>query len=451
MTKLFGTDGVRGVANLPPMTAETALAIGKAVALVLRRADPKHRPRILIGKDTRLSGYLFENALTAGICSMGADVLLTGPLPTPAVAFITRSMRADAGIVISASHNPYQDNGIKLFSRDGYKIRDDIEDEIEAVVADASAMSSRPAPEAIGKAKRIDDALGRYIEFCKGTFPQEYTLDDMRIVLDCANGATYQVAPIIFSELGAEVFAIHNRPDGININSGCGSQHTGDLCAKVRETRADVGLAFDGDGDRLIAVDEKGRELSGDHLMAVFAADLQQMGKLDHDLVVLTPMSNLGLRQALQGLGIRHVDAPVGDRNVLVRMEEERACLGGEQSGHIIFRRHHTTGDGIVTALQLLAAMRRRSLPLSSLTGVLVEVPQVLLNVRVSKKPDLDQVPEVKAAIEAARARLDGQGRVMVRYSGTEAICRVMVEGNDGAAVREMARNIADTVGNALG
>lgn len=449
--KLFGTDGVRGIANLAPMTADTALAIGRAAAYVLRKSDGRSRPRILIGKDTRLSGYLFENALTAGICSMGADVLLTGPIPTPAIAYIARSMRADAGIVISASHNPFHDNGIKLFSGDGFKIDDKVEAEIEQIIADPSRMQEWPAPDAIGRARRIDDADGRYIEFCKHTFPQDCTLDGLRIVLDCANGATYQVAPIVFKELGADVFAIHNQPNGLNINEHCGSQHPEDLQAKVHEVRADIGLAFDGDGDRLIAVDENSRVLSGDHLLAIFAHHLKATGQLENDLVVLTPMSNFGLRRALADKGIRHLDAAVGDRNVLLCMQAEQAALGGEQSGHIIFRNHHTTGDGIVTALQLLAVMRQSGQSASSLANAFTEAPQELLNVKVSRKPDLDQIPAVSEAVAEAEAKLDARGRVLVRYSGTEPICRVMVEGPDPVTVHEIAGNLAALIQRELG
>ncbi len=449
--KLFGTDGVRGIANIPPMTADTALAIGRAAAYVLRKTENRHRPRILIGKDTRLSGYLFENALTAGICSMGADVLLTGPIPTPAIAYIARSMRADAGIVISASHNPFQDNGIKLFSGDGFKIDDALEAEIEAVVADPTRMTDWPEPDAIGRAHRIDDANGRYIEFCKRTFPQDLTLDGLRIVLDCANGATYQIAPIIFRELGADVFAIHHQPNGININDHCGSQHTEDLQAKVHEVRADIGLAFDGDGDRLIVVDEHSRVLSGDHLLAILARDLKASGALENDLVILTPMSNFGLRRALDGMGIRHLDAAVGDRNVLMLMQQQAAVLGGEQSGHIIFRNQHTTGDGIVTALQLLAVMRRSGQAISRLADVFTECPQVLINVPVARKPDLSGVPEIAGALAEAESTLGSDGRVLLRYSGTEAICRVMVEGPDALSVRTLAEGLAAAVRRALG
>ncbi len=449
MGDLFGTDGVRGVANVHPMTAETAMAIGRAAARVCRRGE--HRHRIVIGKDTRLSGYMIETALTSGICSMGVDVLLVGPVPTPGIAFITRSMRADAGIVISASHNPYQDNGIKIFSREGFKISDEQEQRIESLVLTGEATRLSAAPEDIGKAQRIDDAIGRYIEFCKQTFPNELTLDGLKLVVDCANGATYRVAPIIFSELGAEVIAIHNHPDGRNINAGCGSQHTADLAAAVREAGAHAGLAFDGDGDRLIAVDEAGVELTGDHLIAIAARDMQARGVLRGGRVVVTPMSNLGLRLALDAMGVSHEDAPVGDRNVLELMRARGAVLGGEQSGHVIYLDRHTTGDGIVSALQLLAVMCRSGARLSELRGVFTPAPQTLINVEVRAKPDLSKVPELQAAIADAERRLDGKGRVLVRYSGTQLLCRVMVEASAETLTQSIASELEAKVRELLG
>jgi len=449
MNKLFGTDGIRGVANIAPMTAEMALAIGRATAHVCKRDRRRHR--IVIGKDTRLSGYMLETALTAGICSMGVDVLLVGPLPTPGIAFITQSMRADAGMVISASHNPYQDNGIKIFSHDGLKISDDLEAEIESLVSNGHINDIRPTAEDIGKAQRIDDAIGRYIVFCKNTFPQSLTLDGMRIVIDCANGATYKVAPIIFSELGADVTAIHDKPNGKNINSNCGSQFTTDLVAAVREAKADVGLAFDGDGDRLIAVDERGVELTGDHILAICSRHLKQQHALTGDLLIVTPMSNIGLRTFLADQGIRFEDADVGDRNVLDLMRKRGAVLGGEQSGHVIFRNLHTTGDGIISSLQLLAVMRSSGTPLSTLAGILTIAPQVTLNVPVTDKQPLDELPVVQTAIRQAEHELGDSGRVLVRYSGTQMLCRVMVEGPTEAVTGRLAAAIADTVRRALG
>lgn len=448
MGQLFGTDGVRGVANEYPMTADIAMAIGRAVAHVCKRGDYRHR--ILIGKDTRLSGYMLETALTAGISSVGVDVLLVGPIPTPGIAFLTHSMRADAGIVISASHNPYHDNGIKIFSRDGYKISDEIEAEIERLVLSGDA-SSLPVADEIGKAKRVDDSIGRYIEFCKQTFPADLTLDGMKVVLDCANGATYKVAPIIFTELGAEVTALHDDPDGRNINDECGSQFTADIAAEVRRQGADVGLAFDGDGDRLIAVDETGTELTGDHLIAICARDMKARGTLVGDRLIITPMTNLGMRLAMQAQGIECEDADVGDRNVLELMKQRHAVLGGEQSGHIIFLDHHTTGDGIVSALQILAVMRRSEKKLSNLGTIFTLAPQTLINVDVTSKPTLKDMPELQAAVEQAEAALDGRGRVLIRYSGTQLLCRVMVEGPTEEATRQTAESLAHKVKSLIG
>lgn len=449
MGRLFGTDGVRGVANLAPITAEMALEIGRAVAYVCKRHGD-HRHRVVIGKDTRVSGYMLESALTAGICSMGVDVLLVGPMPTPGIAFTTRSMRADAGLVISASHNPYQDNGIKIFSRSGFKLPDAEEDEIEDLIASGRIRDIRPTADDIGKAKRIDDATGRYIVFCKNTFPEELSLEGQKIVLDCANGATYKAAPIIFSELGADVTAIHCEPNGVNINLRCGSQHTEDLRAKVIAKGADVGLAFDGDGDRLIAIDEKGREITGDHVMVICAKRYKEQGRLRNNLVISTVMSNFGFGLALKGLGIVHGAAKVGDRYVLEMMQERGAVLGGEASGHMIFLDHHTTGDGIVTALQLLAAMNEAKLPLSSLAEEMRLSPQEIVNVDVAKKPPLEALPALQAAVKAAEAELGEKGRVLIRYSGTQSMCRVMVEGPTEEATRRLARGLADTVRECL-
>lgn len=449
MGRLFGTDGIRGVANQAPMTAEMALAIGRAAAYVLKR-EHKGLNRILIGKDTRLSGYMLENALTAGICSMGVHAYLTGPLPTPGIAYITRSMRCVAGIVISASHNPYQDNGIKIFASSGFKLSDELENEIESLIATGRINDIRPTASEVGRAKRIDDAVGRYIEFCKDTFPASATLEGVKIVLDCANGATYHVAPDIFRELGAEVVAIHDKPNGLNINDSCGSQHTDDLRRAVRELGADIGLAFDGDGDRLIAVDEQGVEISGDHIIAICARHLKEVGKLRHDLVILTPMSNLGLRLAFRDLGIQWKDAGVGDRLVLELMQREDAALGGEQSGHVIFRDLHTTGDGIVTALQLLAVMRASGQGLSQLATVFRPAPQVLINIDVRRKPPIESLPGVARAIQAAEKELGDAGRVLVRYSGTQSMCRVMVEAASEEATNRLANAIADEVRKAI-
>ncbi|MGN0845180.1 MAG: phosphoglucosamine mutase [Kiritimatiellia bacterium] len=450
MGRYFGTDGVRGIANQHPMTAEMALAIGRATAYVLKKGHTGLN-RILVGKDTRLSGYMLENALTAGICSMGVDVLLTGPLPTPGIAFLTRSMRCVAGIVISASHNPFEDNGIKIFSSGGFKLSDALENEIESYLSGGTLSLETPPPDQIGRAHRINDAHGRYIEFCKTTFPNEFTLSGMRIVLDCSNGASYAIAPTIFSELGADVVTIHAEPNGTNINSNCGSQHTEDLRRKVLETKADIGLAFDGDADRLISVDENGHEVSGDHTIAICAKSMLENGSLHNKTVVLTPMSNLGLRLVLEKMGIRWLDAGVGDRLVLELMQKEGASLGGEQSGHVIFLDKHTTGDGIVSALQLLAAMKQSGRKLSELASIFHEAPQRLINIDVVEKPPLTSLPNVSAAICDAERELGKNGRVLVRYSGTQKLCRVMVEASEQEAVDRLSEKIAGEIQKTIG
>lgn len=449
MGRLFGTDGIRGVANISPMTAEMALAIGRATAYVCKRHQARHR--IVIGKDTRLSGYMLENALTAGICSMGVDVLLVGPMPTPGIAFITRNMRADAGIVISASHNPYQDNGIKIFSRDGFKIADTVENEIEELITSGRINDIRPTATEVGKAFRIDDAIGRYIVFCKNTFPDNLSLSGIKLVLDCANGATYKVAPIIFSELGAQVVSINDEPNGMNINDRCGSLYPEQLIGKVLESGADMGLAFDGDGDRLVAVDEKGCSLTGDHIVLLCAQSLKQHALLRNNLVITTPMSNFGFREAMREMDIRLEEADVGDRYVLKIMKERGAVLGGEESGHIIFLNHHTTGDGIISALQLLALMQESSKKLSAIAGIMRLAPQQLINVEVTAKPPLDKIAPLQQAIKEAEKELKDRGRVLIRYSGTQAICRVMVEGRDEEQTRRVAKLLADEVKRQLG
>lgn len=449
MGRLFGTDGIRGIANADSLTAEMALNIGRAIAHISKRHDNRHK--IIIGKDTRISGYMIENALTAGICSMGVDVLLVGPMPTPGIAFITQSMRADAGIVISASHNPYQDNGIKIFSKDGYKLSDEIEAEIEELVATSKINNIRPAADDIGKAFRVNDAIGRYIVFCKNTFPADMTLDGMKIVLDCANGATYKVAPLIFSELGAEVITIHNKPDGKNINDNCGSQFTSDLSRTVPDVGADIGLAFDGDGDRLIAVDENGDEISGDQIIYLCAKTLQQNHELDNNLVIVTPMSNFGLRVAFDKAGINYMDADVGDRNVLEMMKAENSILGGEQSGHVIFHKHHTTGDGIISALQLVSCIKRYKTTLSSLAIEMQIYPQQLINIDVKSKPDISMITGLSEEQKRAEKELSDNGRVFIRYSGTQHLCRVMVEGPTEELTKELANGLANIIRDEIG
>jgi phosphoglucosamine mutase len=453
MGKLFGTDGVRDMANMGNMTAEQALEIGRALAYVCKEyhREKGTRPRIVIGKDTRLSGYMLETALTAGITSVGVDVLLLGPLPTPGVAFITQDMRADAGIVISASHNPYHDNGIKIFSRTGYKLPDAEEEQMEELIHGHELREFRSVEDDIGKAKRIDDAIGRYIVFCKNTFPDGMTLDGMNIAVDCANGAAYKAAPIIFSELGADVSAIHVSPNGMNINDNCGSQYTGDLKAKVIETGAEVGLAFDGDADRLIVIDEKGAEISGDQIIAICARQMKQRGHLKNNKVVATVMSNFGFFAAMKKLDIDVAVTAVGDRYVLERMLQDDAVLGGEASGHVIFHNHHTTGDGIIAALQLLSILRETGQPLSELAGVMDIFPQRLINIDVTEKPPVEEISGLSAAVEKAEAELGDRGRVLIRYSGTQHMCRVMVEGPTDEMTGRIAEELADVVRAAIG
>ncbi len=451
MGRMFGTDGVRGVANMAPMTAEMVLEIGRATAYVCKQHENTQRHKIVIGKDTRVSGYMLENALTAGICSMGVDVYLLGPIPTPGIAFITRSMRADAGLVISASHNPYQDNGIKIFSRSGNKLPDAEEDQIEALITTGQIRDIRPTADEVGKATRIDDAIGRYIVFCKNTFPDEMTLEGLKIVLDCANGATYKVAPIIFAELGAEVIAIHHEPNGTNINDQCGSQHTEDLRRKVLEEGADIGLAFDGDGDRLIAVDENGDAITGDHIIAICAKWYKERGWLKNNRVIATVMSNFGFHEAMKQQRIDVGIAAVGDRYVLEMMRQDDAVIGGEASGHLIFANHHTTGDGIVAALQLLAVMRSKKKSLSELASMMRLFPQKLVNLNVQEKPPIEDIPELQTAIQAAEATLAGAGRVLIRYSGTQSMCRVMVEGPSVELTEKLTDDLVEAVKKCIG
>jgi phosphoglucosamine mutase len=431
------------------MTAEMAMKVGRAITCISRRKG--HTPRILIGHDTRLSGYLLENALVAGILSMGGDALLVGTMPTPGVSYLARSMRADAGIVISASHNPYQDNGIKIFSRDGFKLPDEKEDEIEALLSRDDLAGLHPDPSVIGKAYRFDDAAGRYIVFLKNSFPAEYSLEGMKIVLDCSNGATYRIAPETFFELGAEVVSLFTEPDGRNINRDCGSQHPETLAAEVVRRGASAGFAFDGDGDRVIAVDEQGGILTGDQMMTVCAAAMKKQGRLKGGLVVSTVMSNIGFKLAVRDLGIRTVTADVGDRYVLKEMLEHGAVLGGEDSGHLIFLDHHTTGDGIVSAIQLLAAMQFEGKPLSELAKIMKIYPQKLVNVDVASKPDIDTIPEVVSVIREVERELGDGGRVLVRYSGTQQMCRVMVEAPSAEQTEACCKRIADVVSMKIG
>ncbi len=449
MGRLFGTDGIRGEANRHPMDAAIAFRVGQAVAKFFKKEE--HRTKVVIGKDTRISGYMLESALEAGISSMGGVSYLVRVLPTPGIAFISHSMRADAGIVISASHNPYQDNGIKIFSGDGFKLSDEQEDIIEELMLGGKLPGMVPPPNEMGRSYRMEDAPGRYIVFLKNSFPRDLSMEGMKIVLDTANGATYRVAPAAFEELGADLEVIHNNPNGLNINDNCGSQYTQDLEKRVLETGAALGLAFDGDGDRLIAVDEKGRTITGDQILIICARMLKEQGKLKNDLLVSTVMSNLGLSIACRKYGFKHHASKVGDRYVLEDMQRLGAVIGGEESGHLIFLNHHTTGDGIIAALQLIAAMTRENKTLSELANMMDIFPQKLINVEVKSKPDISTVPKVVEAIKQVEAELGDQGRVLVRYSGTQNACRVMVEGPSDDVTEKYCGQIADVVRDALG
>ena len=449
MGKLFGTDGIRGEANRHPMSAAIAFGVGQAVAYVFRKNG--HRARVIIGKDTRLSGYMLESSLEAGVTSMGGYSYLVGVLPTPGIAFITQSMRADAGIVISASHNPYQDNGLKIFGGNGFKLTDEQEDHIEDLILNNRLVDLLPTATGMGRAFRMEDVHGRYIVFLKNTFPRHLSMEGMKIVLDTANGATYRVAPEAFIELGAEVEVIHNKPNGININDKCGSQHTQDLKKRVVESRAAIGLAFDGDGDRLIAVDEKGNEITGDQVLIICANILKKDGNLKNDLLVTTVMSNLGLKVACKKYGFNHHASKVGDRYVLEDMLRLGSVIGGEEAGHMIFLDHHTTGDGIIAAMQLIAAMVREQKPLSEMAAMMDIFPQKLINVDVQRKPDITSVPKLMEVIRQVEGELGEQGRVLVRYSGTQNMCRVMVEGPSDAVTEKYCRQIADVVKSELG
>jgi phosphoglucosamine mutase len=442
--KLFGTDGVRGIANVAPMTPETVTRLGMAVAARLRQQS--RHTRIVIGKDTRLSGYMFETALASGITSMGADVWVTGPLPTPGIAFITSSMRCDAGIVISASHNPYQDNGIKIFARDGFKLPDATEAEIEGMMASTELEGLRAPADDIGYSRKIEDARGRYVVYCKATFPSELTLDGLKIVVDGAHGAGYRVGPSVFEELGAKVFAIHTNPNGKNINAGCGALHPETMAHAVREHEAHVGIALDGDADRLVLCDERGEIVDGDAVMALCATRMIAEKRLNKNTLVATVMSNLGLERAVRDAGGTVVRTQVGDRYVVDEMRRNGYNLGGEQSGHLVFLDHATTGDGIIAALRVLAVMVRENRPLSELARVMTRTPQVLVNIKVANKRPIEDLPEVVKLIGAVERELASDGRVLVRYSGTEAKARVMIEGLDEGAIQRHADAIAEAL-----
>ena len=454
--KIFGTDGVRGVANVEPVTAETALKLGRAAAHVFTQLNPRTlppgaRPKIVLGKDTRLSGYMLENALVAGITSLGVDVLLIGPLPTPGVAYITRSLRADAGIVLSASHNPYEDNGIKFFRHDGYKLDDQIEERIEQLVFTGEIDSVRPTAGKIGRAARIDDALGRYVEFAKASFPRGMSLEEMRIVVDTANGAAYKSTPCILRELGAEVVVAHNEPNGTNINASCGSTHPEEIARLVREAGVNVGISHDGDADRVLLCDENGEVVDGDEILAIAATDFLHSERLLNKTLVATVMSNFGLDETIAAAGGKVVRTKVGDRYVIEEMLRGEMNLGGEQSGHIIFRDFSTTGDGIVSALQILRIMHETGKPLSQLKRCLKKYPQAQRNLKVKAKPPIEELREVTKLRDEAERELAGKGRVLLRYSGTEPKIRLLIEGRELSQIDRQADRIADAITKAIG
>jgi phosphoglucosamine mutase len=454
--RIFGTDGVRGVANVEPVTAETALKLGRAAAHVFTQLNPRTlpagaRPKIVLGKDTRLSGYMLENALVAGITSLGVDVLVIGPLPTPGVAYITRSLRADAGIVLSASHNSYEDNGIKFFRHDGYKLDDQVEEQIEQLVFTGEIDSVRPTAGKIGRATRIDDALGRYVEFAKASFPRGMSLEKMRIAVDVGNGAAYKSTPCILRELGADLTVAHDEPNGTNINAECGSTHPEEIQRMVKESGVEVGITHDGDADRVLLCDENGELVDGDEILAIAAVDLLRSERLREKTLVATVMSNFGLDEALAPLGGKVLRTKVGDRYVLEEMVQRNLNLGGEQSGHMIFRDFTTTGDGIVSALQILRIMKSTGKPLSELKRCLAKYPQAQRNLRVKEKTPIEQIPGVQKLVDEAEKELSGKGRVLLRYSGTEPKIRLLIEGRELAQIDRQANRIADAIQSAIG
>lgn len=455
-TKIFGTDGVRGVANVEPVTAETALKLGRAAAHVFTQLNPRtlpegSRPKIVLGKDTRRSGYMLENAIVAGITSLGVDVLVIGPLPTPGVAYITRSLRADAGIVLSASHNPYADNGIKFFRHDGYKLDDQVEAQIEDLVFTGKIDNIRPTAGNIGRATRIDDALGRYVEFAKASFPRKMSLEELRVAVDVANGAAYKSTPCILRELGAEVLVAHDEPNGMNINDGCGSTYPDEIQRIVEATDADVGISHDGDADRVLLCDENGEIVDGDEILAIAAIYLLKSKQLRDNTLVATVMSNFGLDEALADNGGKVVRTKVGDRYVIEEMMKKNLNLGGEQSGHIIFRDFTTTGDGIISALQILRIMHETGQPLSKLKKCLKKYPQAQRNLVVKSKPPIEELGEVVKLRDEVERELAGKGRILLRYSGTESKIRLLIEGRELDTIDKHANRIADAIQTAIG
>jgi len=449
MGKLFGTDGIRGVANIFPMTPEMVLSIGKATAHVFKEKCGKEKPKFVIGKDTRLSGYMIENALASGIVSVGADVLLVGPMPTPAIAHLTKALNADAGIVLSASHNPAEDNGIKIFSENGHKLSDNVEDEIEKYVLSGKIKTEHIKGDLIGKAHRVDDAKERYIEFVKASV-ESMSMKGLRVILDCANGAAYNTAPHILSELGAEVVVLNDRPDGLNINLDCGALHPEKMMEIVKKEKAHIGIALDGDADRVIVCDENGRSVDGDHIIAICAINMKEKGILKKNSVVVTIMANKGFDIAMAKERIKVVKTKVGDRYVVDEMRKKGYVLGGEQSGHIIFSNYTTTGDGMISALQLLRIMKERGEKLSKLAECMKSLPQVLVNVDVKEKKDISKL-KVNKNIKDAESKLGEKGRVLVRYSGTQNLCRIMIEGENKREIQKIANDIAKTMKKELG
>lgn len=445
-TKLFGTDGIRGTSNVYPMTPEVVVRIGQAIGYLIRKkviSSPSQANKVVIGKDTRLSGYMVEQALSSGLNSMGIYVQLVGPLPTPGIGYLTRTMRAAAGVVISASHNAYQDNGIKIFGPDGFKLDDRLEKEIEALVADENLSKMLPPSKEVGRTRRIEDAQGRYIVYAKSAFPLEYTLDGIRIVLDTAHGAAYKVAPAIFEELGAEVIQVGNQPNGININDKVGALHPSLISQAVVQYRADVGIGLDGDADRVVMIDERGKLINGDHILAICALHMKNKGQLKHDTLVVTEMSNFGLEKKMKEHGIKVIKTNVGDKFVVEEMRKGGYNLGGEQSGHIIFLDHSTTGDGTVAALNVLSIMRDEKRKMSELANIFEDVPQVLINCRVRSRVDLDQIEGYHRLLKAKEAELHGEGRIFIRYSGTEPLIRILVEGPDKKKITHIAEELA--------
>ena len=445
--KIFGTDGIRGVTNTYPMTPEISLALGKALTKYLSAKTGGH-VKILVGKDTRLSGYVFEQAIASGITSMGADVLLVGPLPTPAIAFLTSNMRATAGVVISASHNPYTDNGIKIFDSRGFKLPDRTEIEIEKMILGQEQLL---LPSLTGKAKRIEDAVGRYIVFLKNTFPDDLTLDGVKIVVDCANGAAYKVAPIILEELGAKVITIGTEPDGTNINVDCGSLRPEILCEEVARSGSDIGIALDGDADRVVFCDENGNEVDGDHVLAICSSEMLESGTLSTDTVVATQMSNMALENYLNAKGLRLERTRVGDRYVVEAMRKLGANLGGEKSGHLLFLDHSTTGDGLLASLQILGIMKKKGKPLSELSGIVEMFPQVLNSLEIKEKKPFEQIPGLVEIVRESEEILGDKGRINLRYSGTEMLARVMVEGEDETLINGIASRVSSVISENIG